>query len=138
MSAMLSELAHSGSSRITKTSNNEKRCLDLVDYNTPRNSINQASNSSFVFTKPIHYIDLVYMDIHYEKNGVSFVWNARKAAANPIKHGGISFDPFLKLLDAGRNHESRDAVIGYDEKGRLCILRLKVSLSGLFRPARPR
>lgn len=81
------------------------------------------------------------MDIHYEKNGVSFVWNARKAAANVIKHDGITFDqaaeaffdPFLKLVDAGRNHESRDAVIGYNEKG--CWL--KVSLSGLFRPARP-
>jgi len=32
------------------------------------------------------------MDIHYEKNGVSFVWNARKAAANAIKHDGITFD----------------------------------------------
>jgi len=89
------------------------------------------------------------MDIHYEKNGVSFVWNARKAAVNAIKHDGITFDqaaeaffdPFLKLVDADRNHESRDAVIGYDEKGRcclLCILRLKVNLSGLFRPERPR
>jgi len=89
------------------------------------------------------------MDIYYEKNGVSFVWNARKAVANAIKHDGITFDqaaeaffdPFLKLVDAGRNHESRDAVIGYDEKAScclLCILRLKVSLSGLFRPARPR
>lgn len=87
------------------------------------------------------------MDIHYEKNGVSFIWNARKAAANAIKHDGITFDqaaeaffdPFLKLVDAGRNHESRDAVIGYDEKGcLLCILSLKVNLSGLFRPARPR
>jgi len=70
------------------------------------------------------------MDIHYEKNGVSFVWNARKAAANVIKHGGIFFDhtteaffdPFLKLVDAGRNHESRDAVIDYDEKGRLLFV----------------
>ncbi|MDD2661391.1 MAG: BrnT family toxin [Methylococcales bacterium] len=71
------------------------------------------------------------MDIHYEKNGVSFVWNARKAAANPIKHGGISFDPFLKLVDAGRNHESRDAVIGYDEKGRLLFV-VHIEVEGEF------
>ena len=67
------------------------------------------------------------MDVHFEKNGVSFVWNDLKAAANPTKHEGVTFeqataaffDPFLKLVDAGRNDESRDAVIGYDEYGRL-------------------
>ncbi|WP_300501716.1 BrnT family toxin [Methylobacter sp.] len=56
--------------------------------------------------------------------------NARKAVANAIKHDGITFDqaaeaffdPFLKLVDAGRNHESRDALIGYDEKGRLLFV----------------
>jgi len=78
------------------------------------------------------------MDVHFEKNGVSFVWNDRKAAANPTKHEGITFeqataaffDPFLKLVDAGRNNESRDAVIGYDELAGCfmwCILRLKMN-----------
>jgi hypothetical protein len=79
------------------------------------------------------------MDIHYAKNGVSFVWNARKAAANPIKHDGISFDqaaeaffdPFLKLADAGCNNESCDAVIGYDEKGRLLFV-VHIELEGEF------
>ncbi len=79
------------------------------------------------------------MDIHYEKNGVSFVWNARKAAANTIKHDGITFDqateaffdPFLKLVDAGRNHESRDAVIGYDEQGRLLFV-VHIEIEGEF------
>jgi len=79
------------------------------------------------------------MDIHYEKNGVSFVWNARKAATNAIKHDGITFDqaaeaffdPFLKLVDAGRNHESRDAVIGYDEKGRLLFV-VHIEVEGEF------
>ena len=32
------------------------------------------------------------MDIHYEKNGVTFIWNYRKAAANPNKHDGITFE----------------------------------------------
>jgi uncharacterized protein len=70
------------------------------------------------------------MDIRYEKNGVIFVWNARKAAANANKHDGITFDeateaffdPFFKLVDAGRNQEARDAVIGYDESGRLLFV----------------
>jgi uncharacterized protein len=70
------------------------------------------------------------MDIRYEKNGVVFVWNARKAAANPNKHDGITFeqatevffDPFFKLIDAERNQEARDAIIGYDELGRLLFV----------------
>lgn len=70
------------------------------------------------------------MDVRFEKNGVSFVWNDRKAAANPTKHEGITFeqdtaaffDPLLKLVNAERNDESRDALIGYDEFGRLLYM----------------
>jgi uncharacterized DUF497 family protein len=70
------------------------------------------------------------MDIHFEKNSVTFVWDPRKAAGNAGKHDGITFeqataaffDPFFKLVDAGRNHEVRDAVIGYDEHGRLLFV----------------
>ncbi len=70
------------------------------------------------------------MDIHFEKNGITFIWNGRKAAANPKKHDGITFeqatetffDPFFKVVDAGRNQEVRDAVIGYDESGRLLFV----------------
>lgn len=29
------------------------------------------------------------------------------------------FDPFLRVVDASRNDEARDAVIGYDTQGRL-------------------
>lgn len=46
------------------------------------------------------------MDIQFQKNGITFIWNARKAATNPKKHDGITFeqamsaffDPFFKLL----------------------------------------
>lgn len=70
------------------------------------------------------------MDIHFEKNGALFVWDARKAASNLRKHDGVSFeqataaffDPFLKLVDAERNGEARDAVLGYDESGRLLFV----------------
>jgi uncharacterized protein len=70
------------------------------------------------------------MDIHYELNGLSFVWDARKAALNPIHHDGITFeqaataffDPFFWLVDASRNDEARDAIIGYDATGRLLFV----------------
>lgn len=70
------------------------------------------------------------MDIHFQKNGVDFVWNERKADTNPRKHDGITFtqatdaffDPFFKLVDARRQQEARDAVIGYDELGRLLFV----------------
>jgi uncharacterized DUF497 family protein len=67
------------------------------------------------------------MDIFFEHKGVSFVWNDAKAASNPLKHDSVTFeqaaqvffDPFLRLIDASRNDEARDAVVGYDESGRL-------------------
>lgn len=70
------------------------------------------------------------MDIHFQKNGISFVWNDRKATTNKGKHDGIAFeqaaeaffDPFFKLVDAGQQQEARDAVIGYDESGRLLFV----------------
>ncbi|MDO9048130.1 MAG: BrnT family toxin [Methylobacter sp.] len=79
------------------------------------------------------------MDIHLEKNGVTFVWNDRKAAVNPNKHDGITFeqatavffDPFFKLVDAGRQYEARDAVIGYDESGRLLFV-VHIEVEGEF------
>ena len=45
------------------------------------------------------------MDIHYELNGLKFLWNAEKAKINISKHDGISFeqaatvffDPFFRL-----------------------------------------
>ena len=70
------------------------------------------------------------MDIHFQLNGTDFVWNDRKAAGNPAKHDGVTFeqaatvffDPFFRLVDAGRNTEARDAVIGFDASGRLLLV----------------
>ncbi len=70
------------------------------------------------------------MDIRYELNGTTFVWNAKKANANPGKHDGITFeqaaavffDPFFRLVEASRNEEARDAVIGYDALSRLLFV----------------
>ena len=46
--------------------------------------------------------------------------DARKAAANPGTHDGITFeqavtvffDPFFRVVQATRNDEARDAIIG--------------------------
>jgi uncharacterized DUF497 family protein len=70
------------------------------------------------------------MDIRFELNGVTFVWDEYKAQANLISHPGVSFeqgaeaffDPFFRLVDASRNDEARDAVIGYDAMGRLLFV----------------
>jgi uncharacterized DUF497 family protein len=70
------------------------------------------------------------MDIHFEHNGVSFVWNTHKSAINARKHDGITFeqatavffDPFFKLIEAGYREEVREAVIGYDDLGRLLFV----------------
>jgi uncharacterized protein len=66
------------------------------------------------------------MDIHFELNGDHFVWSDEKADANWRKHGvrfeeaaTVFEDPLFVLVDASRNDESRDAVIGFDAIGRL-------------------
>jgi uncharacterized protein len=70
------------------------------------------------------------MSIHYELNGTAFVWDEEKARRNVAAHDGITFeqaaevffDPFFRLVDASRNDEARDAVIGYDKKSRLLFV----------------
>ncbi|WP_375478663.1 BrnT family toxin [uncultured Nostoc sp.] len=60
-------------------------------------------------------------------NGVTFLWNEEKARINPSNHDGITFqqaveaffDPFLVVVDASRNDEERDAVIGLDRRWNL-------------------
>lgn len=66
------------------------------------------------------------MEIHFQLQGLSFVWSAQKAKANIAKHQGISFeqaaeaffDPFMRLVNASRQDEARDAVIGFDMRGK--------------------
>jgi uncharacterized protein len=67
------------------------------------------------------------MDVYFELNGVTFVWNDVKAKGNPTLHDGITFqqsveaffDPFLIVVDASRNGEAREAVIGLDTRWHL-------------------
>ena len=66
-----------------------------------------------------------FVDIRFELNGLSFVWDRNKAESNQRKHhiafeeaAEVFFDPFFRLVDASRNEEARDAVIGCDTLGR--------------------
>ncbi len=68
------------------------------------------------------------MDKQFILNGITFIWDEQKAKQNPIKHKGITFeraveaffDPFLVVVDASRNHEIRDGIIGMDKNN--CLL----------------
>lgn len=67
------------------------------------------------------------MDTYLVLNGITFVWNEEKARNNLGKHDGITFqqaaeaffDPFLVVVDASRNNEARDAIIGMDSRWNL-------------------
>jgi len=70
------------------------------------------------------------MEVYRERHGTTFVWDARKARANAVKHGGVTFeqaitaffDPFLRVVDASRGEESREAVIGFDAYARMLFV----------------
>lgn len=69
------------------------------------------------------------MDARFDMHGVAFVWDAAKALRNQHKHGvsfeqaaEAFFDPFLRLVEAERSQEPRDAVIGFDTQGRLLFV----------------
>ncbi len=63
------------------------------------------------------------MDRQFILHEITFIWNQEKARQNPLKHEGITFeqaaeaffDPFLVVVDASRNYEPRDAIIGMDK-----------------------
>lgn len=74
------------------------------------------------------------MDVRHELCGTTFVWNDDKARLNVRNHGvafeqaaEVFFDPFFRLVDASRNDEARDAVIGYDSELRLlCVVHVEL------------
>ena len=67
------------------------------------------------------------MDVYFVLNGITFVWNDQKEQSNSGKHNGItfqqaaeaSFDPFLIVVDASRNNQTREAVISMDRQWNL-------------------
>jgi len=69
-------------------------------------------------------------DVQFTLNGICFVANEAKKAGNPRKHQGVTFeraaevffDPFLRVIDASRHDETREAVIGQDRSTRLLFV----------------
>ncbi|RUA10488.1 MAG: BrnT family toxin [Flavobacteriia bacterium] len=66
------------------------------------------------------------MDESYELNGITFIWDSKKAQINSENHGvtfqqaaEAFFDPFLIIVDASPEEETRDAVIGMDMRWNL-------------------
>jgi uncharacterized protein len=67
------------------------------------------------------------MNVYFVLNGINFVWDDEKARINPTNHDGITFqqaaeaffDPFLVVVDASRNEQARDAVMGLDARWNL-------------------
>ena len=69
------------------------------------------------------------MDITFVRNQIAFIWNKKKEEENPSKHElyferatEAFIDPFLILVDASRNFEERDAIIGRDFSDRLLFV----------------
>jgi uncharacterized protein len=66
------------------------------------------------------------MDVDFELEGEAFRWDGNKAESNYAKHG-VTFeqaawaflDPAFIIVDAERNEEARDALIGFDRLSRL-------------------
>lgn len=63
------------------------------------------------------------------RQGIVFFANRDKARNNLQKHGvsfeqaaEAFFDPFLKIIDASRQDETRDVLIGCDDTGRLLFV----------------
>jgi uncharacterized protein len=73
---------------------------------------------------------IVNMNVYFALNGITFVWDDEKARSNASKHSGITFqqaaeaffDPFLIIVNASRNEEARDAVIGLDMRWNLLFV----------------
>jgi uncharacterized protein len=67
------------------------------------------------------------MNVYFMLNDITFSWDDEKARINPLNHDRITFqqaaeaffDPFLILVEASRNDEARDAVIGLDTRWNL-------------------
>jgi len=69
------------------------------------------------------------MDERYRLAGNDFIWNAAKARTNRQIHGvgfeeaaSAFLDPLMVVIDASRNHEARQAVIGFAQTGRLLFV----------------
>lgn len=81
------------------------------------------------------------MDEYYYHRGLIFVWDYDKAISNIADHDGITFqyaadaffDPFLVYLDASRNDEQREGIIGRVDHSLLFVVNIENDSSGHIR-----
>jgi len=80
------------------------------------------------------------MRISYELRGVWFEWDSEKADTNVQKHGvsfhtacEVSFDPFVRLLDASDPTETREAAVGHTEGEHLLFFVHEIRHEEIFR-----
>jgi uncharacterized protein len=85
---------------------------------------------------PLHVLTLYIsldtipaMNMRFVLHAITFVWDSNEASTNLRKHGILFeqaaeafFDPFLKLVDASRHEEARDAIIGMDTRWNLLFV----------------
>ena len=69
------------------------------------------------------------MDEQFELHKINFVWDTKKLKINLAKHeisfeqaAEVFFDPFIRIVDASRNQEERDAIIGMDKQWNLLFV----------------
>jgi len=69
------------------------------------------------------------MDKTYELNGITFIWDPKKAQINVESHmvtfeqaAEAFFDPFLRIVDASPEEEVRDAAIGMNVRWNLLFV----------------
>jgi uncharacterized DUF497 family protein len=77
----------------------------------------------------IYFAKILGTDTRFETYCLTFMWVNTEAAANLPKHGILFehateavLDPFLKLVDASRHEEVRDAIIGMDTRWNLLFV----------------
>jgi uncharacterized DUF497 family protein len=82
-----------------------------------------------LLTATIQRIYVLGVDVHFSRNGLNFVWNTDKAAANVSKHkirfesATFAFlDPFVLFEDASVSNELREAAIGLSESLKLMFV----------------
>ena len=74
------------------------------------------------------------LDTRFVLQGITFIWDENKARENPRHHDGITFeqaaeaffDPFLKVVDASRHEEAREAIIGLDTRWNLFVVHIEL------------
>jgi uncharacterized DUF497 family protein len=70
------------------------------------------------------------MDTRFVFQRITFIWDENKARENSRHHNGITFkqaaehflDPFLQVVDASRNEEALEAIIGMDTRWNLLFV----------------